>query len=160
MSANFSVSRRGVLAAGIAGAGAAVLAACGSSGGPSTGANPAGGNAGGGNAGGGNAGSSGGSSAAGQKVMPLSGVKVGSSASAKVGSDPVLVFRESQSSVVCFSAICTHMGCTVNPTGTKLTCPCHGSVYDAKTGKVLQGPAPSPLPSVGVTVHNGEIVTT
>lgn len=91
--------------------------------------------------------------------MSLSKVQVGSSASARIGSDPVLVFRDGQDSAVCFSAICTHQGCTVNPDGTKFQCPCHLSMYDARTGKVLQGPAPSPLPKIQVKVQNGEIVT-
>jgi Rieske Fe-S protein len=145
MSGNSPISRRGVLAAGIAGAGAAVVAACGGSGGSSGG---------GGSGGGGNA-----QAKAGEKVISLSKVQVGSSASARIGGDPVLVFRDGQNSAVCFSAICTHQGCTVNPDGTKFECPCHGSVYDARTGKVLQGPAPAPLPQIQVKVHNGEIVT-
>jgi Rieske Fe-S protein len=144
MSVYSPISRRGVLAAGLAGAGAVALAACGSSSGSSSG----------GAAGGGSDAKTGG-----EKVMSLSKVQVGSSASARIGSDPVLVFRDGQDSAVCFSAICTHQGCTVNPDGTKFVCPCHLSMYDARTGKVLQGPAPSPLPKIQVKVHNGEIVT-
>jgi cytochrome b6-f complex iron-sulfur subunit len=49
------------------------------------------------------------------------------------------------------------MGCTVNAQGNKLSCPCHGSEFDALTGKVLRGPAASPLPSIPVTVTNGDV---
>ena len=63
-------------------------------------------------------------------------------------------------SVVAFSAICTHLGCTVAPQGKQLDCPCHGSVYDAFTGKVINGPAPRPLPSIPVTVQGGQVVAT
>jgi Rieske Fe-S protein len=134
------IARRTVLAAGLAGAGAATLAACGSGGtSPSSG--------------------QGDSSKSGQNVASLAAIKVGDSAAATINGNPVLVCRTGQNSAVCFSAICTHEGCTVSPDGPKLVCPCHQSMYDAKTGKVLQGPAPSPLPQIKVTVAHGEIVT-
>jgi Rieske Fe-S protein len=57
-----------------------------------------------------------------------------------------------------FSAICTHKGCTVAgvANGT-ITCPCHGSTYDAATGAVTGGPAPAPLPAKSVKVSGGSI---
>jgi Rieske Fe-S protein len=42
------------------------------------------------------------------------------------------------------SAACTHMGCAVTVSGTALSCPCHGSAFDAN-GAVTRGPAGSPL---------------
>jgi cytochrome b6-f complex iron-sulfur subunit len=42
------------------------------------------------------------------------------------------------------SAICSHLGCIVAPTGSGFACPCHGSKF-AADGRVTQGPAPSPL---------------
>jgi cytochrome b6-f complex iron-sulfur subunit len=42
-------------------------------------------------------------------------------------------------------AICTHLGCVVALTGDGFACPCHGSKF-ALDGKVVKGPAPSPLP--------------
>ncbi len=42
------------------------------------------------------------------------------------------------------SAICTHLGCTVNLANNGFHCPCHGSVFD-RNGIVVSGPAPSPL---------------
>jgi Rieske Fe-S protein len=44
----------------------------------------------------------------------------------------------------CLSAICTHLGCTVNRTGDGYHCPCHGSIFNDQ-GKVLGGPAPRAL---------------
>lgn len=44
----------------------------------------------------------------------------------------------------CLSAVCTHLGCTVNRTSKGYHCPCHGSVFNNQ-GKVLGGPAPRPL---------------
>ncbi|OIR18944.1 cytochrome b6-f complex iron-sulfur subunit [mine drainage metagenome] len=45
----------------------------------------------------------------------------------------------------CMSAVCTHLGCTINETKTGYHCPCHGSVFN-EDGKVVGGPAPRPLP--------------
>lgn len=44
------------------------------------------------------------------------------------------------------SAVCTHLGCTVNwsEASGKFLCPCHGSKFDPD-GKNISGPAPSPL---------------
>ncbi|HEX5498425.1 MAG TPA: Rieske (2Fe-2S) protein, partial [Thermomicrobiales bacterium] len=58
--------------------------------------------------------------------------------------------------LVAYSAICTHLGCTVlaklNARGD-IACPCHGSIYDPAAGaKVIAGPAPRPLPSLPVRV--------
>jgi Rieske Fe-S protein len=95
-----------------------------------------------------------------EPVAELAAVPVGGAIKVDIGGSPVIVARPSAQQVACFSAICTHQGCTVEPSGDKLNCPCHGSQYDALTGQVLRGPAPDPLPEIGVTVKNGEIVTT
>ena len=71
---------------------------------------------------------------------------------------PIVIARPKTGKVVAFSAICTHQGCTVAPAGKQLNCPCHGSVFDAFTGKVLAGPAPSPLPAVAVKVSGANVV--
>lgn len=42
------------------------------------------------------------------------------------------------------TAVCTHLGCTVNMVETGYSCPCHGSTYD-RHGKNTGGPAPLPL---------------
>ncbi len=44
----------------------------------------------------------------------------------------------------CLSAVCTHLGCTVNRAGKGYHCPCHGSVFNDQ-GKVESGPAPRAL---------------
>lgn len=42
------------------------------------------------------------------------------------------------------TAVCTHLGCTVNMVETGYACPCHGSTYD-RVGRNTGGPAPLPL---------------
>lgn len=42
------------------------------------------------------------------------------------------------------TAVCTHLGCTVNMVDTGYECPCHGSTYD-RHGRNTGGPAPLPL---------------
>jgi cytochrome b6-f complex iron-sulfur subunit len=42
------------------------------------------------------------------------------------------------------TAVCTHLGCTVNAVETGYACPCHGSTYDLD-GYNTGGPAPKPL---------------
>jgi len=100
-----------------------------------------------------------GSAATGMSLVKLADVPVGSAVSAK-GADgrPLIVARPSAGQLVAFSAICTHQGCTVAPAGKQLQCPCHGSVYDAATGKNVSGPAPRPLSPVPVHVTGGEVV--
>lgn len=56
------------------------------------------------------------------------------------------------------SATCTHQGCTVSGVADgRITCPCHGSVFDAATGDVVTGPATTPLPAVPVEVRGGAV---
>jgi Rieske Fe-S protein len=69
-----------------------------------------------------------------------------------------VVLTRSGSQVKAFSAVCTHQGCQVNKVAAgKIDCPCHGSVFDASTGAVVAGPAPSPLPPVAIEVRSGEV---
>jgi cytochrome b6-f complex iron-sulfur subunit len=64
---------------------------------------------------------------------------------AKVFFPPQKVFIETSSGKVRVqTAVCTHLGCTVNMVPTGYKCPCHGSTYD-KHGRNTGGPAPLPL---------------
>ncbi len=56
---------------------------------------------------------------------------------------------------------CTHQGCIVHDPDTQkgtISCPCHGTVYDARTGIVMGGPAPRPLDFMPITVVDGNVV--
>lgn len=72
-----------------------------------------------------------------------------------------VVLIRSGAHVHAYSASCTHLGCQLNRVADgRIFCPCHGSIFDARTGQVLQGPASTPLPPVPVTVMNGGVYTT
>lgn len=135
-----TVSRRAVLASGIAGAGVVALAACAPGGGagvaPKT------------------------NQSAGQRLESLDKVPVGQAVSVQLpdGSAGILA-RPTASTAACFSATCTHQGCTVRPAGQQLQCPCHGSVFNALTGAVINGPAAQPLAQIPVHVAGGEVFT-
>jgi glycine/D-amino acid oxidase-like deaminating enzyme/nitrite reductase/ring-hydroxylating ferredoxin subunit len=62
----------------------------------------------------------------------------------------VAAYRSDSGRVTCLSPVCTHMGCLVEWNGAESTwdCPCHGSRFEP-TGKVLAGPAESPLERKG-----------
>ena len=58
-----------------------------------------------------------------------------------------------------FTAVCTHEGCIVTTvSGGTINCPCHGSKFSIKDGSVVNGPAPSPLPPVAITVQGTSIL--
>jgi rieske iron-sulfur protein len=63
--------------------------------------------------------------------------------------------------VVAYSAVCTHQACPVNMWSKArdgVVCSCHGSVYDPKNGAaVVDGPAPRPLPSLGLKIADGAV---
>ncbi|MET8225316.1 Rieske 2Fe-2S domain-containing protein [Streptomyces sp. NPDC005301] len=71
----------------------------------------------------------------------------------------VVVSHAEDGSLKAYSTICTHAGCPINKlAGTTLTCPCHGSEFDARTGKVLHAPATEPLHELSVEARDGKIV--
>jgi cytochrome b6-f complex iron-sulfur subunit len=146
------VGRRMVLTASVGVAGALALTACGN--GTSSGSGGSGTTAGNG------AGSGGGDSSTPTPdgLAAVSSVPVGGAISATSGSDPIVIAQPTAGKVVAFSAVCTHMGCTVAPQGDTYVCPCHGSTYDAATGAVISGPAPAPLATFPVKVVKGEVV--
>jgi rieske iron-sulfur protein len=68
-----------------------------------------------------------------------------------------------QTGLVAYSAICTHLGCTVLGNLTKdgiILCPCHGSEFNpADKAAVVRGPANRPLPSLPITIGSDGAVT-
>ena len=74
--------------------------------------------------------------------------------------DPGIVIRQSASHFVTFDAVCPHAGCTVGYSAASnlIVCPCHGSEFDASTGALIAGPAPTGLRPIQITeASNGEL---
>jgi len=63
--------------------------------------------------------------------------------------------------VVAYTAVCTHSGCDVDDwlvPEQLLSCSCHASVFDPKDGgRVVDGPAPRPLPALPLKVVDGKL---
>ncbi len=97
---------------------------------------------------------------------PASGQPLTSTADVPVGGGTVLkeeqivVTQPTEGEFKAFTAVCTHSQCTVaNVMKGTINCDCHGSKYDAATGEVTGGPAPSPLAAISVKVEGDQIVT-
>ena len=64
--------------------------------------------------------------------------------------------------IVAYSSICSHTGCDVDdwePGARLLACQCQSSQFDPRDGgKVVDGPAPRPLPALPVKIVNDVLV--
>ena len=71
----------------------------------------------------------------------------------------LIVFRNSNNNLTAVSTVCTHQGCKLDwkNTSNSLFCSCHGSEF-ASDGKVLNGPAQSPLSSFEVKEEQESIL--
>jgi thiosulfate dehydrogenase [quinone] large subunit len=100
----------------------------------------------------------------GTRIGPTSAIEVGDALAFtdQTQGIPAYCVHKSAGEFVAFSAICTHAGCTVgfDHATTEFVCPCHGSIYNALTGAVINGPAPLPLPTIHVEVTNGTLYST
>jgi len=78
------------------------------------------------------------------------------------GSKPAILIHTSQETYKAFTAVCTHLACTVQYRGDfgHIWCACHDGHYDPLSGQVLAGPPPRPLAEFNVTVKGTDIVVT
>jgi Rieske Fe-S protein len=84
--------------------------------------------------------------------IPLSGGKV-------YDKEQVVVTQPVQGEFKAFSAVCPHQGCLVSSVSDNaILCACHGSLFNASTGDVEQGPAVQGLAPVAVKDSNGTLV--
>jgi len=71
----------------------------------------------------------------------------------------LVVTQPSDGEFKCFTAVCTHKGCTVGSVEDgEISCPCHGSRFSATDGTVVSGPAEDPLEERPVRVEGGQVV--
>ncbi len=77
----------------------------------------------------------------------------------RFGSTPGIVVRLPSGEWRAFSAVCTHLGCTVQfrPDLERLWCPCHNGQFDL-AGKNVAGPPPAPLEAYDVAVKGDDVV--
>ncbi|GAA4171502.1 Rieske (2Fe-2S) protein [Gryllotalpicola koreensis] len=98
--------------------------------------------------------------ASGKASVAASQVPVGGSVIVQTGSqsNPAIAIAQPKSGqFVAHTAVCTHQGCIVAAAGSELQCPCHGSKFDAFTGKATHGPATRPLDEVTITVNGSSL---
>ena len=72
----------------------------------------------------------------------------------------IALARLDDGSWAAFDNDCTHEECPLadgDLDGDRITCYCHGSVFDLRTGEVLEGPADEPLAVYLVRVEDGEL---
>lgn len=95
----------------------------------------------------------------------LADLKPNSGVIFKFGSKPGLLVRSGDGELHAFSAICTHLGCTVQfrSETSEIWCACHNGVFDL-AGQVVSGPPPAPLERFQVNLRGDgpeqEIVVT
>jgi cytochrome b6-f complex iron-sulfur subunit len=73
----------------------------------------------------------------------------------KFGTAPAMLIHHEDGRWVSMTAVCTHLGCTVQyePLADRIHCACHGGVYNAYTGANVSGPPPKPLKLFKVAVN-------
>ena len=99
------------------------------------------------------------SSASSVAAAKVSELKPNSGINFKFGSRPGILIATPGGEYRAFTAICTHLDCTVQYSQEEklIWCACHNGRYDL-TGKNISGPPPRPLEAFTVNVRGDEIV--
>ena len=79
----------------------------------------------------------------------------------KFGSAPAIVVRTPGGELRAFSAVCTHLNCTVQYRDDlqRIWCACHNGHYDLN-GINIEGPPPRPLEEYVVNTKGDQLVVT
>ena len=72
---------------------------------------------------------------------------------------PIVITQPVAGTFKAFTAICPHQGCLVSEVAVnQIVCPCHGSLFSAEDGAVVQGPAVEGLTAASIAVQGDSIV--
>jgi cytochrome b6-f complex iron-sulfur subunit len=100
-------------------------------------------------------------SATGTVTLPLKPdeVKPNTGQIFKFGNRPAILVRTPAGELRAFSAVCTHLNCTVQyrPDLSHIWCACHNGHFDLN-GKNIAGPPPRPLDGLVVNARGSQIV--
>src|SRR3990172_7722850 len=85
-----------------------------------------------------------------EELAPNSGIVF------QFGTQPAILIRTPEGELRAFSAVCTHLGCTVQyvPESKVIWCPCHNGMFDLH-GQNIGRPPPRPLAEFRVNVREG-----
>jgi len=77
----------------------------------------------------------------------------------RFGNQPGILIHTPDGEWKAFSAVCTHLSCTVQyrPDLQEIWCACHGGTYNLN-GQVVAGPPPKPLQEYAVHIVNGDVI--
>jgi len=102
-----------------------------------------------------------GESAAASVTLPIKAddVKPNTGQIFKFGSKPAIIVRTAAGELRAFTAVCTHLNCTVQyrPDLGQIWCACHNGHFDLN-GHNVSGPPPRPLDAYVVNVRGTQIV--
>jgi cytochrome b6-f complex iron-sulfur subunit len=79
----------------------------------------------------------------------------------KFGSEPAILIRTSDGQYRAFTAVCTHLSCTVQYRADlhEIWCPCHNGLYDT-AGRNVSGPPPRPLAAYEAHIQGDDVIVT
>jgi 3-phenylpropionate/trans-cinnamate dioxygenase ferredoxin subunit len=96
-----------------------------------------------------------------EKVAKRAEVSAGSLKLVEAQGEQILL-TELGGDVIAFSNICTHDLCDLVGGAVdedeEIECDCHGSIFNVRTGKVMQPPADIPLPVYSVRIEDGDVL--
>lgn len=99
-----------------------------------------------------------------RKIADLKDLPVGSSLvfHYPTHSEPCLLMRPTEDTLLAYGQKCTHLSCAVIPELEKkrLACPCHHGYFSLEEGRPIAGPPRRPLPRITVELRGDEIYAT
>jgi nitrite reductase/ring-hydroxylating ferredoxin subunit/uncharacterized membrane protein len=92
-------------------------------------------------------------------ALPVDDLSATKAVFAQVGDTPVMLVRDGDG-VLALHDRCSHRGCSLasgEVADGAVTCPCHGSRFDLRSGEVLRGPATAPQPVLETRTRAGRV---